>query len=67
MKIGLVIKLDEDQALGRAPRYSEIRTTALAAEEVRLRFHLALRPPALSLRRPNRRHLGMLDDAQRAG
>ena len=33
MKIGLVIKLDEDQALRRAPSYSEIRTTALAAEE----------------------------------
>jgi probable F420-dependent oxidoreductase len=33
MKIGLVIKLDEDQTLGRAPSYSEIRTTALAAEE----------------------------------
>lgn len=33
MKLGLVILLVENRALGRAPRYAEIRDTALWAEE----------------------------------
>lgn len=32
MKIGIVIKLSEEQAVGRAPRYSEIRAMAQDAE-----------------------------------
>ncbi len=32
MKVGLVVLIVDDKALGRAPRYSEVRETALQAE-----------------------------------